>query len=61
MIVKMRYAISASAMIPTMMFSIGIGWSDFFAAREEGEHQGEEADGGEGVEDVRHGGLVVGR
>jgi hypothetical protein len=46
-------------MIPTMMFSIGVGWSDFFAARDEDNHQGEEADGCEGVEDVRHGGLVV--
>ena len=59
MIVKMRYAISPRAMIPMMRFSIGIGWLDFFAARDEREHQGKEADGGQGVEDVGHGMFEV--
>jgi hypothetical protein len=31
-------------MIPTMMFSIGLKWLDFFAGPDEDKHQGKESD-----------------
>ena len=37
-----------------MVFSMEIGWLDFFAGPDENEHQGKEADRGQKVENVSH-------
>jgi hypothetical protein len=41
-------------MIPTMMFSIGLNWLDFFAGPDENEHQDEEGEGESDKKEVDH-------
>jgi hypothetical protein len=50
---------SASEMIPTMVFCIFVKRLDLFAGPHEKNHQGKKAHGGEDVENVSHGSFLV--